>query len=143
MPCNHSVIIATQQRQLQTKEPPKANGYAAIDCNRRICVANTRRMLLPHAQHRNDDVQRTYKLQQRRIHHQLEASRPNRIKSNSAREAATQASVCVSTVINAKSESNWMPSDGQHPERRYHGVNRVPCAVCHADWQSKDDGCRQ
>ena len=51
------VIIATQQRQLQTEEPQKLNDCAAIDYNRRISV------LLPHAQHRHDDVQRTYNLQ--------------------------------------------------------------------------------
>ena len=56
-------------------------------------------MLLTHAQQRNDDVQRTYHLQQRRIHHHAKASNPNIIKSNPAREAATQAPVCVSTVI--------------------------------------------
>ena len=34
-----------------------------IDCNRRIRLAHTRRMLLPHAQHCHVDVQRTYILQ--------------------------------------------------------------------------------
>ena len=66
-----------------------------IDCNRRTRLAHTRRMLLPHAQHCHDDVQRTYKLQQRRIQHHAKASKPNRIKSNPAREAAIQASACV------------------------------------------------
>ena len=139
---NDSVIIATMQRQLQTEEPPKVNECAAIGCNRRIRVAHTRRMLLPHAQHCNDDMQRTYKLQQRRIHHHAKASKPNRIKSNPAREAATQASVFVSTVIIVKSESNSIQPDGQQHEHRYHGVRRVPCAVCHADWHFKDVGCR-
>ena len=64
-----SVIIATQQRQLQTEELPKVNACTAIDGNRQIRVAHSRRMLLPHAQHRHDDVQRTYILQHRRIHH--------------------------------------------------------------------------
>jgi len=45
-------------------------------------VKQARRTLLPHAQQRNDDVQRTYSLQQRRIHHHAKVSRPNRIKSN-------------------------------------------------------------
>ena len=80
-------------------------------CIYRLQSPSTRRTyspytLLPHAQHRNDDVQRTYILQQRRIHHHAKASRPNRIKSNPASKAAIQASVCVSTVIKVKSESN-------------------------------------
>ena len=143
MPCNHSVIIATQQRQLQTKEPPKVNACAAIDCNRRIRIAHTRRILLPHAQHRHYDMQRTYILQHVRIHHHAKPSKPNTIKSNPASESANQASVCVSTVIKVKSESNSIPPVGQQHEHRYHGVRRVPCAVCHADWHSKDVGCRQ
>jgi len=102
---NDSVIIATHKRQLQTEEPPKVNEFAATDCNRRIRLAHSRRMLLPHAQHRNDDMQRTYRLQRRRIHHHAKPSRPNRFKSNPAREASPQASVCVSTVIKVKSES--------------------------------------
>jgi len=83
------VIIATQQRQLQTEELQKLKDCAAIDCNRRISV------LLPRAQHRHDDVQRTYTLQQRRIHHNATPSRPHKIKSNPARKAATQVSVFV------------------------------------------------
>jgi hypothetical protein len=63
-------------------------------------------MLLPHAQHRQNDVQRTYMLQQRRIHHHAKPSKPYIIKSNPARKEASQASVCVSTVIKVKSESN-------------------------------------
>ena len=88
--------FAAQQRQLRPEEPPKVNECAATDCNRRIRLAHTRRMLLPHAQHRNDDVQRTYRLQHRRMHHHhAKPSTPNRIKSNPARKAATQASACV------------------------------------------------
>ena len=159
MPCNHIVIIATQQRQLQTEEPPKVNECAAVDCNRRICVVHSRRMLciqntdlssrlivlsfnLPDAQHRNHDVQRTYVLQHRRINHHAKPSNQNRIKTDPAREAATRASVCVSTVIKVKSESNSTPPAGQQHEHRYHGFNRVPCAVRHSDWHSKDVGCR-
>ena len=63
-------------------------------------------MLLPHTQHRNDDVQRTYRLQQRRSHHHAKPSNPIRIKSKHDSESATKASVCVSTVIKVKSESN-------------------------------------
>ena len=66
-------------------------------------------MLLPHAQHRHNDVQRTYSLQRRRIKHHAKASRPNRIKSNPTSESATEASMCVSTVIKVKSESNSIP----------------------------------
>ena len=116
---NDSVIIATQQRQLQTEEPPKVNECAAVDCNRRICVAHSRRMLciqntdlssrlivlsfnLPDAQHRNHDVQRTYSLQHRRIPHHAKPSGSNRIKSNPARGAANQALVFVQTVIEVK-----------------------------------------
>jgi len=139
---NDSVIIATMQRQLQTEEPPKVNECAAIDCNRQIRVAHTRRMLLPDAHHRHDDMQRTYKLQQRRIHHHAKPSKPNRIKSNHASEAATQASVSVSTIIKVKSESNSVPPASQQHERRYHGVNRVTCAVRDCDWHSNDVGCR-
>ena len=142
MPCNHSVIITTQQRQLQTKEPPKVNACAAIDCNRRILIAHTRRMLLPHAQHRHNDVQRTYTLQYRRIHHHAKPSNPNRFKSNPAREADTQASVSVSTEIKVKSESKSVPPAGQQHERRYHGVNRVTCAVRDSDLYSIVDGCK-
>jgi len=43
---------------------------------------------------------------ERRNHHHAKASRPNRIKSNHAREAATQASVCVPTAIKVKPEPN-------------------------------------
>ena len=57
-------------------------------------------------QHRKVTVKQTYSLQYRCIHHRAKSSKPNRIKSNPAREAATQASVCVSTVIIVKSESN-------------------------------------
>ena len=79
--------FATQQRQLRTEQPPKVNEYAAIDCNRRILVAHSRRMLLPHAQHRqNDNVQRTYKLQHRRIHHHAKPSRPSRYLLRAARK---------------------------------------------------------
>ena len=134
-----------------TTARPAANGRTAKSkrmCSYRLQSSNTRRThspytLLPHAQHRNDDVQRTYKLQQRRIHHQLEASRPNRIKSNSAREAAIQASMYVSTVIKVESGSNSIQPAGQHHARRYHGVRHVPCAVRCSDWHSKDVGCRQ
>ena len=96
-------------------------------------VSHTRRsrMLLPHAPHRKNDVQRTYNLQHSHINHNAKPSRPNRIKSISASEAATQASVSVSTEIKVKSESNSVPPAGQQHERRYHGVNRVTCAVCH------------
>ena len=38
----------------------RLNGCTSIDCNRRIRVAHSRRMLLPHAQHRHDDVQRRH-----------------------------------------------------------------------------------
>ena len=72
----------------------------------RIRLAHTRRMLLPHAQHRNDDVQCTYKLQRRCIHHHAKVSNKNKSKSNSAREASIKASVCVSIIIKVKSESN-------------------------------------
>ena len=158
MPCNHNVIIATQQRQLQTEEPPKVNECAAVDCNRRICVAHSRRMLciqntdlssrlivlsfnLPDAQHRHNDVQGTYKLQQRGIHHQATPSRPNRIKSNPARKAAIQASMYVSTVIKVESESNLIQPAGQHAHH-YHGVIRIPYAVRDSDLYSIVDGCQ-
>ena len=134
---NDSVIIATQQQQLQTEEPPKVNECPAIDSNRRIRVAHTRRMLLLNAQHRDNDVQRTYRLQQRRTHHHATPSRPNKIKLNPTRKAGTQASVCVSSVINVKSESNSIQPAGQQHTHRYHGVNRIRCAVRHSDWHSK------
>ena len=92
---NDSVIIATQQRQLQTEEPPKVNECAAVDCNRRICVAHIRRILLPH-------VQRTYILQERRIHHHAKPSKPDIIKSNPASKTATRVSMCVSTVVESQ-----------------------------------------
>jgi hypothetical protein len=128
------VVIATQQRQLQTEELQKLKDCAAIDCNRRIS--------LPHAQHRHDDVQRTYILQQRSIHHHAKASKPNRIKPNPARNAAIKASVCVSTVIKVKSESNWMQPAGKRHKQCCHGVNQVPCAVHDCDLYSKEVGCR-
>ena len=93
---NDIVSIATPQQQLQTDDPPKVNECAATDCNRRIRLAHNRRMLLPHAQHRHNGVQRTYNLQQRRIHHIDKTSKPNTIKSNPASKAATQASVIKS-----------------------------------------------
>ena len=139
---NDSVIITTQQKQLQTGKPPKVNACAAIDTNRRMRFTHTRRILLPHAHHRNDDVQRTYRLQHRRTHHHTKPSTPNRIKSNPASKAATHASVCLSTVIKVKSESNSIQTTGQQHEHCHHGVNRVPCAVRHSDWHSKDVGCR-
>ena len=121
----------------------RLNGCTSIDCNRRIRVAHSRRMLLPHAQHRHNDVQGTYKLQQRGIHHQATPSRPNRIKSNPARKAAIQASMYVSTVIKVESGSNSIQPAGQQQEHRYHGVRHAPCAVRCSDWHSKDVGCRQ
>ena len=156
---NDRVTIRNTATAAANEQPPKVNECAAVDCNRRICVAHSRRMLciqntdlssrlivlsfnLPDAQHRNHDVQRTYNLQHRRIPHHAKPSGSNRIKSNPARKAATQTSVCVSTVIKVKSESNSMPPAGQQHEHRCHGVNRVPCAVRHSDWHSKEVGCR-
>ena len=65
-----------------------------------------------------------------------------RIEFDPAREAATQASACVSTVIKVKSESNSVPPADQQHAHHYHGVIRVPCAVRDSDLYSKDVGCR-
>jgi len=59
-----------------------------------------------------------------------------------ARKAATQAPVCVSTVINAKSESNSIQPAGQQHAHHYHGVIRVPCTVRDSDLYSNDVRCR-
>jgi len=88
-------------------------------------------------QHLKDTMKHTYILQHRCIRHRAKPSKPNRIESNPAREAATQASVRVSTAIKVKSESNSVPPAGQQHEHHYHGGNRVPCAVRHSDWHSR------
>ena len=140
---NDSVTIrSTANAAANGRIPKTKTDLHRIDYSRGHLVSHTSRMLLPDAQQRNDDVQRTYSLQQRRIHHHAKASNPNRVKSNPARKAATQAPVCVSAVIKAKSESNSIPPAGQQQEHRHHGVIRVPCAIRHSDWHSKDDGSR-
>ena len=118
----------------------RLNGCTSIDCNRQIRVAHSRRMLLPHAQHRHDDVQRTYILQHRRIHHHAKPSKPNRIKSNPARESATQASVCVSTVIKVKSESNSMPP--RRPAKRASLSWCQPRPMCNSSFRLAFQSCR-
>ena len=70
----------------------------------------------------------------------------NQTKENRdpAREATTQATVCVSTVIKVKSESKSIqtsrPATGASC---YQGVRHIPCAVRCSDRHSKDVGCRQ
>ena len=98
---------------------------------------------MPHAQHRHNDVQRTYILQHSHTNHNAKPSKPSRIKSNPAREAAIQASMYVSTVIKVESGSNSIQPAGQQQEHRYHGVRHVPCAVRCSDRHSKDVGCQQ
>ena len=140
---NESVTIRNTATAAANEQPPKVNECAAIDCNRRIRVAYNCRMLLPLAQDRHDDVQRTYTLQHKGIHRYVMPSSPNRIKLNPARKAGTQASVCVSSVIKVKSQSNSIQPAGKQHTHRYHSVIRVPCAVRHSDWHSKDVGCRR
>ena len=111
-----------------------------IDCNRRTRLAHTRRMLLPHGQHRNDDVQRTYTLQYRRIHHNVKASNPNRTKSNPASESPTQALVCVLTVIKVKSESNSIQP--RRPAPRASLSRCQPRPMCSSSFRLAFQRCR-
>ena len=97
-------------------------------------------MQLPHAQHCNDDVQRTYGLQQRRIHHHAKASKPNRTKSNPASESPNQASVCVLTVIKVKSESNLIKS--RRPARQASLSRWQPRPMCSSSFRLAFQRCR-
>jgi len=97
-------------------------------------------MLLPHAQHRHNDVQRTYILQHRRIHHHAMPSKPNAIKSNPASESANQASVCVSTVIKVKSESNSIQPC--RPARRASLSSCHPRPMCSSSFRLSFQRCR-
>ena len=140
---NNSVTIRNTAKAAANVKPVKSKRM----CSHRLQLSNTHRTHLPYAL-----TTRSASSQRRAAYlHPAAKTHPPPCKGIKTKqnqiESRPQSShpsigMFVSTVIKVKLESNSIQPAGQQQEHRYHGVNRVPCAVRHCGWHSKDVGCR-